>query len=106
MKMNKRGQIISTISDTTLSIMVMIFLVFAVLFGVAALNPSGFFTAGSADANATGQLQANLTAGVATVGAYIPTAFKVLGVVLALGAIVLLIVVVRRMQGGGEGVGL
>jgi len=106
MRMNKRGQIVDTISGTTLSIMTMIFLIFAVLFGIAALNPAGFFTAGSSNANATNLLVNNLTDGVGQVGAYIPTTFKVLGVVLALGAIVLLIVVVRRMQGGGEGAGL
>jgi len=106
MKMNKRGQIVDTISGTALSIMTMIFLIFAVLFGIAALNPGGFFTANSKEANATGYLVSNLTDGVGQVGAYIPVTFKVLGVILALGAIVLLIVVVRRMQGGGEGAGL
>lgn len=104
----KKGQIVSTISGTTLSIMVLIFIIFAVLFGIATLNPSGFFTAASAEANATGQLTANLTEGVSQFGGQIPNVFKILAVVLVLGGIVLLVLYIRRMQqvGGGAGAGL
>lgn len=105
---NKRGQIVSTISGTTLSIMVLIFIIFAVLFGIATLNPSSFFTADSAEANATGQLTGNLTSGVSALGGQLPNIFKILAVVLVLGGIVLLVLYIRRMQqvGGGGGAGL
>ena len=108
LKEKKKGQIVNTISGTTLSIMVLIFIIFAVLFGIATLNPGSFFTAASAEANATSQLTGNLTEGVAAFGGQIPNIFKILAVVLVLGGIVLLVLYIRRMQqvGGGGGAGL
>lgn len=105
---DKRGQIVNTISGTTMGIMVLIFIIFAVLFGIATLNPAGFFTAGSAEANATTALTANTTEGVSQFGAQIPNVFKILAVVLVLGGIVLLVLYIRRMQqvGGAGGSGL
>lgn len=105
---DKKGQIVSTISGTVLSLMVLIFIIFAVLFGIATLNPSSFFTAGSADANATTSITANLTSGVSQFGGQLPNIFKILAVVLVLGGIVLLVLYIRRMQqvGGGGGAGL
>lgn len=102
---NKRGQIVSTISGTVLSIMVLIFIIFAVLFGIATLNPGAFFTANSAEANATSALTANLTQGVSQFGGQLPNLFKILAVVLVLGGIVLLVLYIRRMQavGGSSG---
>jgi hypothetical protein len=104
---NKKGQVINLVGGTVIGIMVLIFLIFAVLFGVSALNPGSFFTTGSADQNATNNLRSNLTYGVGQFGQYIPTAMLVLGVVFALSAILVLILYVRRMQGtaGGEGAG-
>ena len=103
-KMNKKGQIVSTISGTVMSIMVLIFIIFAVLFGIATLNPSSFFTAESAEANATEALTANLTSGVSQFGGQLPNLFKILAVVLVLGGIVLLVLYIRRMQAvGGSG---
>lgn len=99
--MNKKGQVINATSSTVLGIMVLIFLIFAVLYGIATLNPASFFTAGSSDANATTALQQNLTSGISSFAGQIPTVFKVLAVVLALGAILILIIYVRRMQVGG-----
>lgn len=106
--LGKRGQIVSTISGTVLSLMVLVFIIFAVLFGIATLNPSGFFTANSADANATAKLTGNLTEGVAQFGGQLPNLFKILAVVMILGGIVLLVLYIRRMQavGGGGGAGL
>lgn len=106
--MNKRGQVIGLVNQNVIGIMMLIFFVFAALFGIAALNPSGFFTAGSAEANSTKALQANLTAGVDQFGGYIPTGFKVLGVLFALGFVILLVVYIRRMSdaGGTSGGGL
>jgi len=102
---NKKGQTVNLIAGTVVSFMVLIFIIFAVLYGVSTLNPASFFTSNSAEANATGQLTGNLTTGVASFGARIPTVLTILGVVLALSAIVLLIFFVRRMQGSAGGGG-
>ena len=102
----KKGQApTKIISGTAIGLLVLVFIFFAVLFGVATLNPSSFFTTGSADANATANLQANLTQGASDFGQRIPTVLTVLGVVLALAAIVLLILFVRRMDSAGGGGG-
>lgn len=105
LRVGRRGQVIAATGGTVVNVMVLIFLIFAALFGIATLNPSGFFTAASANANATASLQANLTEGVSQFGGQLPTVFKVLGVVLALSAIALLILFVRRMQQGSGGAG-
>lgn len=105
---DKKGQIVSTISGTVMSLMVLIFIIFAVLFGIATLNPSSFFTTGTSEANATSDLTANLTEGASSFGAQIPNVMKILAVVLVLGGIVLLVLYIRRMQqvSGGSGAGL
>lgn len=103
LKMNKKAQTVELIGGTVLAFMVLIFTIFAVLYGISALNPSGFFTASSSEANATTNLQRNLTDGVGTqFAAKIPTVFTVLAVVLVLSAIAVLIIYVRRMAGGGN----
>ena len=105
MKMNKRGQTIELTSGTVIAFMALILTMFAVLYGVAVLNPAGFFTTGSANANATNNMVGNLTDGASQFAGFIPTTMKVLAVVIVLSAIVFLIVFVRRMQGttGGQG---
>lgn len=105
---DRRGQTISLVSGTVISFMVLVFIIFAVLFGIATLNPSTFFTAGSVEGNAVGNLTGNLTAGVGEFGRQIPLVLSALGVVLILAAIVLLVLYVRRMQGasGGGNAGL
>ena len=100
---NKRGQTLDLISSTVVGFLVLIFVIFAVLFGISALNPSSFFAAGSANANATNTLTSNLTTGVSQFGQYIPTVMIVLGVVLVMSAIVLLILYIRRTQGATGG---
>lgn len=99
--MDKKGQVLNGITGLVIGIMVLIFTVFAVLFGISKLNPSSFFTTGGADANATRDLQQNLTSGVSQFGQYIPTVLVIMGVVLAISGVALLIAYVRRMQGGG-----
>lgn len=100
---NKKGQTVELIGGTVLAFMVLIFTIFAVLYGVSALNPASFFTTGSSDYNATLNLQRNLTDGVGTQFAgKIPTVFVVLAVVLVLSAIAVLILYVRRMAGGNS----
>lgn len=105
---NKKGQVINTVSSTVFGVMFLIFIIFAVLFAIATLNPSTFFTSGSAEANATAALSSNLTEGVNQFGVQIPTVFKVLAVVMILAAIVLLILYIGRMRqiGGGNQGGL
>lgn len=107
--MGKRGQaMLDATTKTVIGVMIFLFVVFAVLFGIATLSPSSFFTAGSLEANNTAKIQANLTQGIGTFSDQIPTAFKVIGVVFILGFIALLIVVVSRMRsvGGGSAGGL
>lgn len=104
-KKNKKGQVLNAVTSIVIGFMVLIFTIFAVLYGISKLNPAGFFTTGSSEANATTTLTANLTSGVAQFGAYIPTILVILGVVLALAGIAILIAYVRRMGGGG-GMGL
>lgn len=103
---NKRGQMVDFATGTVVTVAISIFVIFAVLYGIATLNPGSFFAANSGSANATNQLQQNLTAGIAQFAVYIPTAFVILGVVLALSAIVLLIAYVRRMQSGNTSASL
>lgn len=104
-KINKKGQIVNTVSATVVGLVILIFIIFAVLFGVATLDPSSFFTAGSGEANATEDLQSNLTTGVSNFGQRIPTVLTILGVVFALAGILLLVAYVVRMRsvGGREG---
>lgn len=99
MPKNKKGQTLELIGGTIIGFMVIIFLVFAVLFGISSLNPGSFFTSGSADQNATNALTGNLTSGVGAFAGYIPEVLTVLAVVVILSAIALLILYVRRMQG-------
>ena len=104
---NKRGQVLNAVSSTVVGFMGLIFIIFGVLFGIAVLNPGSFFTAGSSEALAVGNLTTNLTSGVAEFSKQIPTIFKVLAVVLVLSGIALLILYVRRGAGtGGSSGGL
>jgi len=100
---SKKGQVTNLISGTVIGFLVLVLTIMAVLFGISALKPSTFFGSGTAEANATQTLTQNLTTGVAQFGGYIPTVFTVLGVVLAISAVVVLILYVRRIQVGGSG---
>lgn len=106
--MNSKGQTLNIISATVIGFMVLIFIIFAVLFGISALDPSSFFDANSAESNATAALSGGVAEGVESFGSRIPVVFTVLGIVLVLAGIVLLVLYVRRMQGasGGGGGGL
>jgi len=105
LKMTKKGQTLNLISTTVIGFMILIFMIFAVLYGISVLNPGSFFAAGSASANSTNLLVNNLTSGVGQFAGFIPTVLIILGVVLALSGIVLLVLYVRRMQAAGSGGG-
>ncbi len=102
-RMAKRGQVLNAVSTIVIGVMILIFTIFAVLYGIAKLNPSSFFTAGSAEANSTQLLTANLTSGVGQFAGYIPIILVILGVVLAISGLVILVAYVRRLGGGGAG---
>lgn len=106
--MNKKGQIIDTATKVGVSLFVFILIIFAILLGVSSLNPGSFFTTGTAEQNATNDMVANYTFGVGEFFGNVPTAMKILGVVLILGFLALLIVIVVRFrqQSGGGGGGL
>ena len=100
-RMNKKGQALDLTSSFIVGLLIFIVTVFAILFGIAQLNPGSFFAAGSANQNATNQLTSNTTTGIANFSQQIPTVFTVLGVVLILGVVGLLLLIVRRFAGGG-----
>jgi hypothetical protein len=102
LKVDKRGQAVSvgTVTALIVGIMVMIFVVFAVLYGITTLNPASFFATGSLDANATQGLQSNLTTGIGNFGSKIPTVFTIIAVVFILGFIGLLVATVYRFASG------
>lgn len=102
-EMKRKGQTLDLVTTTVISLMIFVFVVFAVLFGISSLNPGSFFAAGSANQNATNQLVSNTTTGIANFGNQIPTAFIVLGVVFILGFIGLLLLIVRRFAGQASG---
>lgn len=104
--MAKRGQVIDLVSGTILGVLGLVLIIFVVLFALSALNPASFFSAGSASANATTNLQNNVTYGVGQFGQYIPTVMLVLGVVFVLSGLLVLVLYIRRMQIGGQGGGL
>ena len=97
-KLSKRGQTLDLVTGTVIGLVVMIFIVFAVLFGLSALNPSGFFTAGSISANATTALQENTTRLISNFSQQLPVLGTILGVVLLLGALGILILVIYRFR--------
>jgi len=96
--LSKKGQVLNMVTMIVIGIMVLIFTIFAVLFGIAKLNPSALLT--GAESTAMAHLQSNLTSGVSQFAQYIPIILIVLGVVMAISGIVILIVYVRRMSGG------
>lgn len=106
--MNKTGQTIQLATGTIISLVIMIFIVFAGLFGIAILNPTSFFSAGSLAANSTLALQDNTSQVVGNFSQRLPVVGTILGVVLLLAVIGILIVVIvgfaqrsRGAVGGG-----
>lgn len=102
-KVGKKGQVIELVGGTIMGLLALIFLIFAVLYAISVLNPSGFFPAGSGSANTTAALQNNLTTGIANFSNFTVVIFSILGVVLVLAGILVLILYVRRMQFGTGG---
>lgn len=100
----RRGQVVNLATSTVIGIVVFIFIVFASLFGIAALNPTSFFTSGSASANATTALQDNTTLLVSNFSQRLPVVGTVLGVVLILGILgIMILVVMKFKQSSGTG---
>lgn len=100
--LSKKGNL-GVAQNTVVGVMILIFIVFVVLFAISTLNPSSFFTANSDEANATSDLVSNLTSGVGEVGKQLPTAFKVIGVVLILGFIFILYAYIKNMNSPAKG---
>lgn len=112
-KMNKAGQTIGLATGTIVSLIIMIFIVFACLFGVAILNPPSFFPRGAGTLNVTNDavqaLQDNTTQVIGNFSQRLPVLGTILGVVLLLSVIGILVVVIigfaQRSKGaiGGGG---
>lgn len=100
-KMNKRGQVIELATGTVVGVVIFLFIVFALLFGIAALNPSGFFSAGSASANATTALTDNTTTLISNFSNRLPVVGTILGVVMILAILGVLIAIILRYRGAG-----
>lgn len=103
--MNSKGQVIDTATTVAVSFFVFILIVFVILYGISALNPGSFFTAGSSEQNATNTLRSNFTTGIANFSQQIPPAMTILGVVLILGFLGLLVFIVLRFRNQGVGGG-
>jgi hypothetical protein len=84
---NPLGLVIGLVSGIAL----LVFVYFAFLYGITTLNPSGFFTANSAQANSTNNMINNLTSGGDQFASYIPTAFKIVAIVMIMGFLGLMI---------------
>ena len=97
--LSKKGQVIDTATGVAIGFFGFILITFVVLYAISALNPGSFFTAGTAEANATNQLRQNFTAGISNFSSQIPASMTILGVVLILGFLSLLIVIVMRFKG-------
>lgn len=109
-KSAKKGQIIQTVTGVAVGLFTLVLVVFVILLAIGSLNPSSFF--GSGNSSDPGKAHAainssinNLTSGFTEFTRQIPTVFKVLGVVLILGALAILILIVTRFrsQAGGGG---
>ena len=97
-KSNRKGQVIDLITGTVIAIVIMIFIIFALLFGISSLNPAGFFTAGSASNNATLALQTNTTGLIQNFSQQLPTAGTIFGIVLLLAVLGILILMIVRWK--------
>ena len=101
--MNKNVQVISAFSDNFVALFVLIIVVLSVLLGISALNPSGFFTASSASANATTALVDNTTRVASNFSQSLPVLGTIFGVVLLLAVLVILVAYAMRMKNLGSG---
>ena len=102
-KFNKRGQVLDQVSGVVVGVFVLLVTVMAIFVGMGALNAPSFFTAGSASANATQALQDNTTLIAQNFSQRLPILGTILGVVLLLGALLILIFYAARMrQAGGS----
>jgi len=96
---NKKAQILDTVTATFVGLFVLILIGFAILLGISELDVGSFFDANSAEQNATTGAVTNLTAGFSNFTGQIPTIMTILGVVVVLGALAILILVVVRVRG-------
>jgi hypothetical protein len=102
--MDNRGQaVIDTVTGVVIGLVVLILIVFALLLGLASLNPGSFFTAGSVSQNATNAMVNNFTTGLGGFFGQIPIAFTIMGIVLILSFLALLVAIVLRFRGAGSG---
>ena len=103
---NKRGQIFQIVTGMVGAIIGIVFLLFGGLYAIGILNLPSFFPTGSFAANVTQLAVNNYTQGTADLSSRIPTVMGIAGALLAIGAIVLLVIYLRRgFQSGGGNVG-
>ena len=74
-----------------------------VLLIIGTLVGGGFFTSTSLEQGALNNISSNVTSGINTISAKLPTAFTVIAIVIVLAIIAILWVVWQRMRlGGGQ----
>ena len=103
--MSKKGQVIDTATSVVIGLLILLLVIFVVLLAVSSLNPTTFFTAGSYERNTTANIVANFTQGTDNFFVNVPTAMKILGIVLILGFLALLIAIVVRFRSASGGGG-
>ena len=101
MLMNKKGQTGGLVTGLIFGIASLVIGVIVALVIVSTLTGAGLLTAGSAEKGAVDNMSANLTAGINTVSAKIPTVLLVAAIVLILGVLAILVGVWQRMRMGG-----
>lgn len=104
-KLNKRGQVLDQVGGVIVGVFVLLVTVLAVLIGIGALNAPSFFTAGSLSANATQALQDNTTQIASNFSQRLPVLGTIFGVVLLLGALLILVFYAARMRQAGSSSG-
>lgn len=102
----KKGQVsMGSIGGIVIGALGLVLTIFAILYAVSVLNPAGFFTAGTLEANETTNMVKNLTTAPGQFVSKLPTAFSILAIVFILGFLGLLVASVwafmkNRQQGG------
>lgn len=105
-KIGKKGQVVNSTIATIVAIVVGIFVIFALFFGISSLNPTSFFSTGSAEANSTQALQTNTTQLASNFSQRLPQVGTMFGIALIIAVLLIVVLYVMRMKsassGGGE----
>ncbi len=101
--LNKKGQLtgLDTVKGVMLAFLTLAVIFIAVVLALVSLRDSNIFTTGSAEANQTTAIVANISEAGADFFGNTGTIFSILVVVVIMGAIALIIFIVTRFSGSG-----